>query len=51
MHNALERQAGDTRRTSPDTSWAQKPLRFDPEVTLEEEIKNKIEWMDNLLRE
>jgi hypothetical protein len=51
MHNALERQAGDTRRTSPDTSWAQKPSRFDTEVTLEEEIKYKIKWMDNLLRE
>lgn len=50
MHNALERQAGDT-STRPDTSWAQKSLRFDPEVTLEEEIKNKIAWMNNMLKE
>jgi hypothetical protein len=32
-------------------NWVQRPLRLDPEVTLEEEIKYKIEWTDNLLRE
>ena len=45
-----ERQSGDARRTSADTSRARKELQFSPSVTLETGLKREVAWMESLLR-
>ena len=43
--NYVERQAGDARHTSADTSQAQGALDFSPKVSLFDGIRAEIEWM------
>lgn len=41
----LERQVGDARHTSADTSFARSVLKYAPQVTLEQGIKRELDWM------
>ena len=44
-----EKQAGDARHTSADTSRAAAVLGFKPKVSLKEGIRREVEWMRELL--
>ena len=41
----IERQAGDAKRTSADTSKAKERIRFNPKVGLEEGLFREVEWL------
>ena len=45
-----ERQSGDARKTSADTTRARKELQFIPSVELAEGLKREVAWMESLLR-
>ena len=45
-----ERQSGDARKTSADTTRARKELQFMPSVGLEEGLRREVAWMESLLR-
>lgn len=44
----LDRQSGDARKTSADTTLARQVLGFKPQVSLEEGLKAEIEWLKSL---
>jgi UDP-glucose 4-epimerase len=45
-----ERQVGDARHTSADTSFARSKLKYKPRVSLEQGIKLEIDWMAEQLK-
>jgi nucleoside-diphosphate-sugar epimerase len=47
--NRLERQAGDARHTSADTTKAREILGFNPQVKLKEGIAQEAEWLRMVL--
>lgn len=48
--NYQQRQVGDARHTSADTTKAKEQLGFLPKVSLEDGIKAEIDWMDTTLK-
>jgi len=48
--NRMERQAGDARHTSADTSKAREILGFNPTVQLTEGIRQEAEWLRGEIR-
>lgn len=45
----FERQVGDARHTSADTSRAKKDLGFSPKVTLKEGLAREVKWLEEML--
>ena len=45
-----ERQSGDARKTSADTTRARNELQFMPSVELAEGLRREVAWMESLLR-
>jgi nucleoside-diphosphate-sugar epimerase len=45
----MEKQLGDARKTSADTSKAQSDLGFKPSVSLEDGIAREIAWMKEIV--
>ena len=45
-----EKQRGDARHTSSDTTKSKQELQFQPKVSLSEGISNEIEWMNSCLK-